>query len=219
MAIVLKTMPIPDIRQSKSKAKLRDKFTDSELQAIFDLPVHKKPKYRPPSKYWVPLLGLFTGARINEICQLYLDDIYQIDDIWVFRIDEIFENQRVKNKSSKRIVPIHKQLIDMGFLLYVERCRTRGDKRLFEDLEFKRDGYAQVVSKWFGNYKEKAGLPKDGTKAFHSFRHTFVDNLKQQQIEEPLVAALVGHNHDTMTFGLYGKGYDVKAVKADGGSG
>ena len=73
-----------------------------------------------PHKIWIPLILLFTGARTNEIAQLYVEHIKEKEGIHLFKIKDEQEDQSTKNKSSNREVPIHKTLIDLGFLKYVE---------------------------------------------------------------------------------------------------
>lgn len=76
-----------------------------------------------PERYWIPLVGLYSGMRQGEICQLYVDDIQQYDDIWCFNVNDSGD-KRVKNLASKRIVPVHPNLIKIGFLDYVEGMRS-----------------------------------------------------------------------------------------------
>ena len=45
-------------------------FTDEELRLLFLSPAYRDGTHKRPSDYWVPLLGLFTGARQGELCQL-----------------------------------------------------------------------------------------------------------------------------------------------------
>lgn len=82
------------------------------------------------------MIGLFTGARENEICQLHLEDIYKHEEtgIWVFDVNE--HNSNITKKSVKkgehaRLVPIHQKLIDLGFLGFVGTLKQRKEVRLF----------------------------------------------------------------------------------------
>ena len=74
-------------------------------------------------------MALFTGARIDEICQLHLDDIRKEGGVWVFDINQK-EEKKLKNPGSARLVPIHPFLLnDLKILDYVETLRRRGEKR------------------------------------------------------------------------------------------
>ena len=82
----------------------------------------------------------------------------------------------------------------------------RIDIKLFPEIKRGRDGYGQVVSKWFSRYRKSLGVNGEG-KVFHSFRHTAVDHLKQKEVAKELVAAIVGHTDESETFNRYGKQY------------
>jgi integrase len=76
--------------------------------------------------------------RLNEACQLYLDDIRQDNaGIWFISINDDAEDKSLKTKASEREVPIHSKLIEFGFLNYVNQVRTLGHKRLFPELNYR----------------------------------------------------------------------------------
>jgi integrase len=52
--------------------------------------------HKNSSQYWIPLLGFFTGARLNELCQLHLCDIKEIDNVWILDINEE-DSKKIKN--------------------------------------------------------------------------------------------------------------------------
>ena len=86
------------------------------------------------------------------------------------------------------------------------------EKRLFPELKLRRDGYGQDVSKWFARYRKRIGI--DGsTKVFHSFRHTVIDQLKQQEAPKEMVANIAGHLDESVTFGRYSKNYQPKVMQ------
>lgn len=188
------------IRRKVLPHQQRERFTVEELQKLLD-PANLQPdKKRGSYMYWLPWLGLYAGARLEELCQLHLEDIRQEGDLWLFDINAKDE-KRLKTLSSERLVPIHPRLIELGFLSYVDGLRDRGEQRLFPELQHRRDGYGQTASKWFGRYRERLGI----TKPFHSLRHTFVDELHQLGEDHKKIAALVGHADESMTGGRYGK--------------
>lgn len=101
--------------------------------------------------------------------------------------------KRVKNKSSRRKLPLHPELLRCGLLAYVEERRRNGDDRLFPDLRPSVSG--QVTgnwSKWWGRYTDDLGIT-DPRKVFHSFRHSFKRACRAARIEEELHDALTGH--------------------------
>jgi len=54
------------LKDNRNTRQLRLPFTPQDLKAIFNSYAIKNPKH--PWQYWIPLLGLYTGARVNELC-------------------------------------------------------------------------------------------------------------------------------------------------------
>ncbi len=182
---------------TKADHEQRPIFTPEQLHSLFQSEQYTRKWHNKPSHYWVPLLALFTGARQNEICQLYKEDIYSFEDTktWVIDINEK-DDKKLKNAHSARIIPIHKQLLDMGFLDYVASVNH---DRVFPDLENKKDGYGQKLSRWFCdtymnakncNIKNANGSTNP---VFHSFRHTVATKLDEQGIPAHQISHLLGH--------------------------
>lgn len=198
-------MQLKDNREAKD---LRLPFSDHDLKAIFASPQISKPK--KPYHKWLPYLAMYTGARINELCQLYLDDIVVVDSVPAISITDKRPDQKVKTSASRRIIPIHRELIAMGFLHYVDLLRAANHTRLFPELKYHNHMYSHEASKWFGRIKSKA-LADGAKKTFHSFRHTFVDQLVIQQrlAGNPVVKRLLGHTDKEITTGVYGSDFDI----------
>jgi integrase len=122
------------VSKKESKASQWRKFTDEDLQNIFNGYVYQSNKTARTRAhdyhFWLPLLAAFTGARINELCQLLVTDIKQYQDIWYIDItDEDKEGRKIKGKSikseaGKRKVPIHSKLIELGFIDFIRQSRS-----------------------------------------------------------------------------------------------
>jgi len=197
----------------------RDRFTEKEIKKIFqkhnyiEFTEVENHKY---SNYWSPLISVFSGLRLNEICSLYLDNIIQDKvngrkKIWCFNILEEPDrpDKHLKTLSSKRVVPIHDTLIDLGFLEFVELLKKRhtNRQRLFQELKYGEGSYIRNVSYFFNKkYLPLLGLKTD-KKNFHSIRHTVVDHLKQRLVDISFINELVGHHHGNIDLDRYGKGY------------
>ncbi|WP_322046955.1 site-specific integrase [Paraburkholderia sp. J67] len=164
-----------------------------------------------PHYYWLPLLGLFTGGRINELSQLYLDDIRQ-SETGAWYLDFNLEGDKVEDVPDKslktvnavRVVPLHGELVRLGLPEYVDALRCAGHVRLFPEL--KRDrvkGYGKPAGSWFNErfLGIKLGIKRDGMKTFHSFRHTFVTALERLDLPERVQAQLAGHERGTTQSG------------------
>lgn len=196
------------LKENKQKAsEFRERFTETEIQKLLS----NRSSLRKDYQKWFPLILLYTGARVNEIASLYRDDVKQIDSVWVFDINESRDDKRLKNIASRRIIPIHPQLIKAGFLKYIEDFKS--EQRIWPELTYGKDGYGRNVSRWF-NEKHKVDFNiTDKTKTLHSFRHTFADELKQKRVPESLAAALLGHAGSGISYERYGKGYIVETLK------
>lgn len=179
----------------------REAYTTADLKKLFKWNNQESLSSKPYCK-WVPLIALYTGCRLEEICQLHLEDIRNENGTLVFDINDKHE-KNLKTLSSTRLVPIHPMLIEKGLIQYVYSLKAKGEQRLFPELRQQRDGYGQTVSKWFQRYKERCGIEKG--KTFHSFRHTFITHLKHKQVDPFMLHELDGHAIDSETMGRYGK--------------
>ena len=157
---------------------------------------------------------MYSGVRLNEACQLYLDDIQVIDGIYVFCIRKEKETQRLKNRASKRIFPIHSVILQLGFLEYIKFLKENNMERLFPELKYKsKSGYGDTTSKWFGRYLDKLTIHEKNAKVFHCFRNTFINHLKQKKADLPYVAAIVGHTSNSITYDGYANEYEPSVLK------
>ncbi len=113
-------------REAKHK---REVFTDEDLAAIFNRHYRAETlERRLYAKYWVPLLCLYTGARLEEMSQLATEDVAEVDGIPAIRIS-FGEDQRLKTAGSARTLPVHPQLRErLGFFRFVAEARKRGDR-------------------------------------------------------------------------------------------
>ena len=207
------------IKQKKSARDERNRFTEQELKEIFTKRNYLE--YTKPSKdrycwYWTPLIAITTGLRANEICALYLDNIREISGNqrtkrWCFDIVEEINrpDKRLKNYASRRIIPIHDIILDLGFVDFLNLIKKEPErKRLFEELTYSEGTYAKSISRFWNNrYLPLLGLknPKTG---LHSLRHTVIDHLKQKGVEPHFINELVGHSQGNISLDRYGKGYN-----------
>jgi len=169
-------------------------YTQDQTRLIFtELTENPSGLVRSVSHKWGALLGMFTGARLNEICQLDIADIQQDGDIWFLNITDEGDNQkRVKANASRRKVPLHSELIRLGFLDFVT-SRKQG-QRLFPDYSFNANGgYGRNLGRWYNDsFLKKLTIKRPGI-VFHSLRHTAVTRLGQAGVPEPVIQCVVGH--------------------------
>jgi len=204
------------INDPRDEKGLRDPFSLEQLEQLFI--VLNTTRQTHSYYYWLPRIALFTGMRLNEICQLHLSDIKEVDGIFVFDINNE-EEKTLKTISSKRYTPIHSKLIELGLIKLVDALKQNGKKRLFEELKYnkKDQNYADLPSKWFGRIREKLGwVNLTPMLDFHSFRHTVITDLQEKELPEYRVAAIVGQKvGGGETYQRYGKGFAGKTLKTD----
>lgn len=210
---------------SKRAKEARLPFDAASLKALFSGPVHsagERPKRGGgEASFWLPILALFTGARLNELGQLRTKDVFQerysregVDDhAWVIRFtaDEA-DGLRLKNRGSVRRVPIHPALVDLGFLRYADRLRENGETRLFPELRGDRfDTVTANWSKWFGVYLRSQKII-DKRIVFHSFRHSFKHYARESGISKSVNDALTGHESGDVADSYGGLDYPLKPL-------
>ncbi|MFL1513135.1 site-specific integrase [Pseudomonas prosekii] len=204
--------PLVGLKVMTGSAKeARLSFEQHDLSILLNLDALKVEARKHPWRYWLPLLGRFTGARLEELCQLHVADFITLQGIDCIRIDDGHESQKLKNSSSRRTLPIHPALIRLGLLEYVNDQRTQNSDRLFPELEAVRGKLGHAPSKWFSRYRTKMGI-SDPKKTFHSFRHTLIDDLRDAGVQDSLIKRIAGHEDSAVTFGVYGSRIPIKAM-------
>ena len=166
-------------------------FNSKQLTAIFSMPDYVKHQYLHPYYYWLPILLRYTGARMNELCQLRKADVVLADGIYCIWIREGTDDQTVKT-GKMRLVPLHDEILAKGFIEFVN---SRTDARLFPELPLVDGYYSHNASKWFARRREKLGVDFDRGVNGHSFRRSFINELKQKLVSVSLVENIVGHEH------------------------
>jgi integrase len=166
----------------------RERFTEEDLLTIFTNKRFTKPDKKRMFNYWVPIIAYYSGMRLAEISFLRKQDIIQVNGIWAFAIKpfQIDDKKRtIKNKKSTRTIPIHSDIIKLGFLDYVESCKGE----LLFDTKRANHKHDDAIGKSFGVFKKKLGLPEG--KVFHAFRMTFMDIAAQQNLDLVLIKDFV----------------------------
>nr|WP_160164168.1 site-specific integrase [uncultured Caulobacter sp.] len=165
--------------------------------------------------YWLPILGLWTGCRLEELAAAKAADVKQdVGGIWFLDLT----GRKLKNRQSQRPVPIHRALIQAGFVRRAQVARQRGEVYLFPELPHDP---AEVLSssrtftKWWGMWCERNGGEGSGindpNKTFHSFRHSFKRACRDAGLGEEIHDLLTGHKGASVGRG-YGQGAGLKVL-------
>jgi integrase len=185
-------------RDDVAAADKRDPFTPKQISQFFQCEFYQRCAASGPFPYrfdktggwrfWLPPIMLLAVMRPNEVCQLQIDDIRRTDDgTWYFDIvasdhgDDAVSAKSLKTGSSRRRVPIHPELIAMGFLQFVDDRRKSGTgPRLFPRLTPDRYGnYACTPSKRFNDTHLCKAIDVSERQSLYSFRHSARDALRR----------------------------------------
>jgi integrase len=197
----------------------REPFAAEDLRAIFESPVfasgHRPAGGAGEAAFWLPVLALLTGARLEELAQLRVSDLRRDPeaDTWFLDIGTS-GGRTVKTASSRRRVPLHPELERIGLLRYRDlRLGAGPEAPLWPDIRSDLSGKRSPPwSKWFGRYLRKTANVTDPAKVFHSFRHTFKRLARDAGLSEELHDALTGHACGGGVGRGYGMGFGLKAL-------
>lgn len=194
--------PFQKMRVEEEQSE-RGPFAIHELQAIFDAPLFARQEIPTGAKgaagVWLPLLALFNGARQGELAGLKASNIRQeANTPLLFIVADRKAGKRVKTKVSERVIPVHPELVRLGFLGYVEERRRQGEHAwLFPAVAPDQGRALAAWSKWFGRYLRTTVGIKDTDRVFHSFRHGVKDALRRGRVDVEAREALLGHSGST----------------------
>lgn len=187
-----------DVQNKKRPFKL------DALIALFDtepwLPRNERFK-KKPSLFWGPLMALYHGFRVGEVSGLLLCDIDREEGVLVFILRQHFDEEgadrTLKTDNAYRVVPVHPELIKMGFEAFVQEQRKAGHRQLFPEAYCDANGkWGRHLTQWFS--KHVRDTEKEVSKCtFHSFRHTFTDALRGAELlGTPVGQAISGRSTD-----------------------
>ncbi|MFK4523682.1 integrase [Bradyrhizobium japonicum] len=202
------------------RRKNRFPFTEQQLQTIFNSPLFgtclgddAESKDGNVAirdwRYWIPLIAIYSGARLGELCQLLTADVRQLHGVWIFHITEVGDEDEeggaksTKTSGSMRVVPVHSRLIELGFIDYHASVVARGEQRLFSEVARDKRGYFGDASKFFNGYFKAVGVKVDRRVNFHSFRHNVTDAFRAAGYLDEQHGVLLGHTKASTT-GRYG---------------
>ncbi|MFM2472416.1 site-specific integrase, partial [Burkholderia cenocepacia] len=202
-AELIKASPFADLKApaapAKTPRKARIAFAVEDVRTILaNLPDSGADR-------WIPLIGLYSGMRLEEIGQLAPDDVREetyrdaggeARKTHVIYVTDEGEGQGIKNRKSRRRVPVHPELVRLGFLDLVKNATG---SRVFSEL--RPDRHGREASSFGANFgrtflRKTCGIT-DTRKTFHSFRHLFKDTMREAGVHEQVSDAITGHTTGT----------------------
>ncbi|HYH17985.1 MAG TPA: tyrosine-type recombinase/integrase [Azospirillum sp.] len=159
--------------------------------------------------YWTWLVLTHHPLRLEEACQLMVRDVVLVHNIWCLRIaEDESAGQQLKTDNAERLVPVHRLLLDAGFLQHVDRLRRDGVRALFPTFQPTQasrskqltESVAIEIRQRFGRkfykkisaYLRALDQHEDG-RVNHSLRHTIDTMLHNEDVASVRIAELLGH--------------------------
>jgi integrase len=211
------TVPDAEKRLPFTLEQIRAFFTSDFYTQCAKEPVpyaHDKPGWR----FWMPPISLFMGMRPNEVAQLLTSDLKRTNQsTWYLDIATIGDEddgdsmtvpktlKTLKTATSRRKIPLHPELIAIGFLPFVEDRKKSGSARLFSDLKPDKYGnHAWYPLKRFNESYLPQAIKPQPRQSFYSFRHSWRDALRRIDAPPDALQALGGWKQGKLTSDNYG---------------
>ncbi|SDE01964.1 DUF6538 domain-containing protein [Paraburkholderia lycopersici] len=244
----LDTMPKISASEEKKRKKPRYPYSVSQLNILFASDWYKpeaqnwrqRVKWDLGARYWVPLVCLFHGLRIREALQLCVSDVeFGVHPLLRIQVEveaagdgdtDGLPTRRLKNEATKRAVPVHPVLVQLGFCEFVWKAKEFGERSPLFPSSLPEKGGKDPM--WGRAYEQRFVPFVRDALAFgrgfgtHSFRHTLEDCLRNAQLEELWPAGL-GQYYSGRTLPsdkdkeffrqmgserLYGEGFDPSRI-------
>lgn len=193
---------------AEAAKELKKPFSMKCLQEWFKSEAFATDRPKGDAFFWLPLIGLFNGFRMEEILQLKSSDIKREEDTNIAYFDIHANNgNNLKNKYSRRRVPVHEELCKMGFMEFAAKASKNTDKRLFPEIKMgMANRFRKNFSPKMSRYLKKNGLKTPKT-SFHSLRHNYKDAMRRAGILMDRQSALGGWKEEGGVQANYGDGF------------
>ena len=186
-------------------------YSIEELRRLFEGEPFQKFTENSSSRYWLCVLGTYTGMRVGEIAQLEVGDVKISKDGRYFFDISTKSNAKnhtktLKTPHSARVVPLCQRVIALGFDRYLETIKKEKYDLLFPDLPLEIDTRRTTIASFstkFADYRQEV-LNNNKRQTFHSLRHNVICMLQQKKVPLPDIQEFVGHAHGNITFDVYG---------------
>ena len=210
------------VLKAKSTKKIQPGYvalSAVELKTLFEQHAFLAGAIVADWSYWIPLLCLYQGLRVSEASQLYTNDVVAVDGVSCLSVisdasddddDDVpptrssanaarsaEEFRRLKNPSSRRIVPIHPKLIELGFLDFVRRVTDTSPRawHLFYGLKWEpKSMFGRKPSEYMRGLLKEAGIAERRRKVPHSLRSNFKQGVEKTLLDDNLQKRLLGHS-------------------------
>ena len=195
----------------RSKTDRKKGFTDEQVRIVFSREVFQP---KTAERFWIPVVLFYTGARLDEISQLYASDVRNspVPHLLVENLEDEDPAlaKLLKNETSHRTIPIPDELLSLGILDYAEAIKAGGHVHLFPNLPHKsgkkRAGYtSRTFMEAFREHGEQHPETQLNTLQLrtHSLRHTY-RRAGFHAPDQDFVKIAMGHYVDGESIQTYG---------------
>lgn len=214
-----KGLPIKRAVQDKNSRDECDPYSIKEVQSIFTTLTYDANR---PERWWGPLIAAHSCMRLNEVGQLLISDVTTINGVLCFKVDIETEDpadgrkkKKLKTIASKRNIPVHRVLLELGFAEFVKEQRRSGALRLFSKLPQSKRGSGVELGKWYGRTITANLFPaRNRLKVFNSFRHSGTEQYTNMaDLRDSMQQYLTGHMTGKLDFDRYGSAPMVTSLK------
>lgn len=203
-------------RRKRTEARVERKGWGDDIQTLLKTKVFREPLDTPGEPlFWAPLIAMFAGLRLEEICQLRVRDFGTEDGVQYVAVQNEIGSQFTKSENSIRRVPLHHALIEIGLPQLVDLRKQEGMSRLFPQMtRSKSKGtMSAIMSKRFGYYRRSVGITDDFLD-FHALRTEFHVRLARAGVPDFVRKGLMGHEQTDVTHEAYFRaGMTIGALK------
>lgn len=201
----------------KSEKNPHFPYSDEQLLQMFD------PKYNyfkeNPDQFWACMIALFTGSRLNAVITLQYGDIIKQDGIDCIHFVKNHPLKQLKTEASERIVPIPEQLLNMGFVQYVQKQKQKLKKTdsdfIFPKCQTKSGTYnGKFVGRGVLKFLTEIGIKGSTDKKldFHSFRNNASIKLQNAGVTQSYINDIIGWEGENTMLKSYSK-HTVPQIK------
>jgi integrase len=189
------------MRKPKSKKLRNEGWLADELVTWFSAPLFKGSRTtpRPDADYWISVIIAYTGARLSEVTGMRVSDVAERHGLWTF----FLAKEHGKTEDSRRVIPISKPILDLGFMAYLKTRPKNGP--LFEDVN------AKLMSQTYARMRTDLGLTRQGCDV-HAHRHHVKTLMSDMGCPDRVSDYVTGHAPPSVS-GRYGKTELATALK------
>ena len=178
-------------------------FELDEIKNIFKSEYFYEQKEQDPDYFYIILLGLVTGCRINELTSITKDQVKTSENG-----NRFFVIRDSKTAAGLREIPVPDKLFEFGFQKFIDK--KTGNDPIFKYVNRAGKGSGNAVGKKFARHLELLKINR-GKLVFHSLRK-FINNFlmkKDSGVPYEPRCQFMGHEIESVNVATYTVEYSI----------